>query len=252
MPSTFEEDGSPSSRQHLACLTINDLVAVDAGSLAMAANDRLRESLRDIVLTHAHLDHIAGLPLFVDDLFATLEEPIRVHALPEVIAVLERDVFNWSVFPRFSELSIGQSPAVLYHSVSFDEVFQIRDLTFKMLPADHKVPSAGISVSDGESSVVVSGDTASLTGLSDHVSTNSQLKAVLVECAFPNELSEIAKNSHHMTPAILEKEVRALGVKCPVFVINIKPNYRARVVAELAELGIEQLEVMSVGKPYFW
>src|ERR1043165_2965509 len=70
LPSTFEPDGSASSRQHLSCLVINDRIAVDAGSLAMAATDAHRQNLRDVVLTHAHLDHIAGLRLFVDDLFA--------------------------------------------------------------------------------------------------------------------------------------------------------------------------------------
>src|SRR3954449_4883756 len=107
LPSSFEKDGSPSERQHLSCLVINDTVAVDAGSLAMAATNEVRSKLRDVVLTHAHLDHIAGLPLYVDDLFASLETPITVHALWEVIEILERDVFNWSVFPRFSEIHIS-------------------------------------------------------------------------------------------------------------------------------------------------
>src|SRR3712207_8672222 len=49
-------------------------------------------------------DHIAGLPLFIDDSFAGLEEPIRVYATREVIEILERDIFNWDVYPNFSEL----------------------------------------------------------------------------------------------------------------------------------------------------
>src|SRR5512144_2387695 len=117
LPSSFEDDGSPSARQHLACLVVNDLVAVDAGSLAMAANDEIRRQLRDVVLTHAHLDHIAGLPLYIDDLFASLDKPIKVHALKEVIEILERDVFNWSVFPRFSELHSAAGPPLVYDPV---------------------------------------------------------------------------------------------------------------------------------------
>ena len=72
LPSTFDESGKASSRQHLPCFVIDDVVAIDAGSLAMACTDQQRANIRDIVLSHAHLDHIAGLPLFIDDLYSVL------------------------------------------------------------------------------------------------------------------------------------------------------------------------------------
>jgi len=252
LPSSFEEDGSPSARQHLACLVINDRLAIDAGSLAMAATDDIRRQLRDIVLTHAHLDHIAGLPLFVDDLFASLDRPIMVHALKDVIEVLERDVFNWSVFPRFSELSTASGPAIEYKAVQYGNNFEAAGLDCTLFRTDHKVPSAGVIVSDGESTVVITGDTATLDTLSEAVSDIEDLRAILVECAFPNELADIARNSHHMTPAVLDEQLTKLRPACPVFVINIKPRYRDEVVQQLDELKIKGLEVMSVGKPYFW
>jgi len=252
LPSSFEEDGSPSARQHLACLVINDRLAIDAGSLAMAATDKIRLELRDVVLTHAHLDHIAGLPLFVDDLFASLDRPIVVYALKEVIEVLERDVFNWSVFPRFSELSIASGAAIEYKAVQYGNNFEAAGLNCKLFRTDHKVPAAGVIVSDGESTVVISGDTATLDTLSEAVSDIEDLRAILVECAFPNELADIARNSHHMTPEVLYEQLAKLRPTCPVFVINIKPRYRDEVVRQLDELKIKGLEVMSVGKPYFW
>ena len=242
----------PSPRQHLSCLVIDDRVAIDAGSLAMAATDEVRRQLRDVVVTHAHLDHIAGLPLYVDDLFASLDRPITVHALNEVIQVLERDVFNWSVFPRFSELNSPAGPAIQYHPVELGNEFEISSLNFSLFWADHKVPSAGVMISDGKSTVAVTGDTASLSGLRDAISDVQGLRSILVECAFPNSLSTIARNSHHMTPAILADELGSHNLPCPVFVINIKPRYRDEVVTELEKLKISNLEIMSVGKDYFW
>jgi cAMP phosphodiesterase len=252
LPSSFEEDGSPSARQHLACLVVDGRVAIDAGSLAMAATDDIRRELRDVVLTHAHLDHIAGLPLYVDDLFASLDKPITVHALDDVIEVLERDVFNWAVFPRFSELKTPIGPAIRYNHVEYGKRFEISSLNFQLFPADHKVPSAGVIVGDGKSTVAISGDTASLAGLQAAVANVGNLRSILVECAFPNELTEIARNSHHMTPAVLGHELSKLKRDCPVFVINIKPRYRDQVVTELAELKIDNLKVMSVGETYLW
>lgn len=252
LPSSFESDGSPSARQHLACLVVNDVVAVDAGSLAMAATEEMRRSLRDVVLTHAHLDHVAGLPLFIDDLFATLEHPITVHALKEVIDVLERDIFNWSVFPRFSELDAGHGSPIRYSPIEPAADFRVADLTFRAFAADHKVPSAGYLISDGNGSVAVSGDSASLGSLISSVNGRSDMRAILVECAFPNELAMIAKSSYHMTPSVLADQLNALSVDCPVFVINIKPTYREKVIAELQEFRLPRLEVMQVGRSYFW
>jgi len=252
LPSSFEEDGSPSARQHLACLIINDRVAVDAGSLAMAATDDIRRSVRDIVLTHAHLDHIAGLPLFIDDLFATLDEPVRVHALQDVIEVLERDIFNWSVFPKFSEIDAAFGPPIVYRPISFGCEFQAANLSFRAFGSDHKVPSAGYIVSDGKSSVAISGDSASLEQLTIAAENQKDLTAVLVECAFPDEFETIARNSHHMTPAILGEQLKKLDDRCPVFVINIKPNYRQQVVEQISALQIKGIEIMNVGEDYFW
>jgi cAMP phosphodiesterase len=251
LPSTFEEDGSASPRQHLSCLVINGSVAIDAGSLAMAANEDLRRSLRDVVLTHAHLDHIAGLPLFIDDLFAGLDRPVTVYAIQEVIDVLERDIFNWSVFPRFSELRTNETPALRYHPIRIGREFRINDLSFVAFGTDHKVPSTGFVVSDAGSAIAITGDTASLDALSATV-RGPDLRAILIECAFPNELSAIAETSHHLTPAALGRQLSQLRPACPVFVINIKPNYRSEVVRQLAELKIDSLEIMIVGRDYFW
>src|SRR6478672_5501039 len=110
LPSTIDENGKASARQHLMSIIIDDCVAIDAGSLAFSCSEQQRRDVRDIVLTHTHLDHIAGLPLYIDDLFASLTEPIRVHATAEMIEILERDIFNWQVYPRFSELSNDHGP----------------------------------------------------------------------------------------------------------------------------------------------
>ena len=115
LPSSIDGDGRASDRQHLLCIVIDDQVAIDAGSLAFSCTELQRRQVRDIVLTHTHLDHIAGLPMFVDDLFSSLERPICVHATREMIDILEKHVFNWAVYPRFSELTNAKGKVLEYH-----------------------------------------------------------------------------------------------------------------------------------------
>jgi hypothetical protein len=74
----------------------------------------------------------------------------------------------------------------------------------------------------------------------------------LVECAFPNDLQELAEVSHHLTPNALRTELQRLQVECPVYVINMKPMYREKIIAELSGPGFERVKVLEVGKVYDW
>src|SRR5688572_28120600 len=137
LPSTFDEQGVVSPRQHLSCFIIDDCVAIDAGSLAMSTTAEQKNKIRDIILTHAHLDHIAGLPLFIDELFAFLKEPGCGYATVEVVEVLERDVFNWSVYPRFSELKNSNGSVLQYFPFEIDVEFNVRHLRVKGVEVNH-------------------------------------------------------------------------------------------------------------------
>jgi len=253
LPSSFEKDGSASARQHLTCFLIDDVVAIDAGSLAMAITDDERPLIQDIVLTHAHLDHVAGLPLFIDDQFSSLEHPIRIHATNEVIDVLERDIFNWSVYPRFSELKNSHGAVVDYRPFEQGTEFSVAHLNIRSIAVNHRVPCSGFVVSDGLSTVAITGDTAGMDTFWESLGNSPRLDALLIECAFPNELEELARTSHHLTPRQMGRELKkSKQHDCPIFAINIKPAYRKEVVKQIGELGIDRLEVLEVGRTYEW
>ncbi len=250
LPSTFDENGRASARQHLACFIVDDLIAFDAGSLAISTSAKQKKKIRDVVISHAHLDHIAGLPLYVDDLFATIKRPIQIYATPEVIEILERDIFNWSVYPRFSELRNDYGVVMEYRPFDTEKDFAVKHLKVKAIGVNHKVPSVGFIVSDGKSTFALTNDTAEMNRFWEVVNEVKHLSAVLVECAFPNELDSLASNSHHLTPKVLKKELAKLKQNCPIYVVNIKPMYVEQVSRQINELNIENLQLLKVGKIY--
>lgn len=234
-------------------MVVDDSVAFDAGSLAMACTEDQRAAIRDIVISHAHLDHIAGLPLFIDDLFATLTEPIRVHAAASVIDVLETHVFNWSVYPRFSELENDFGPVLRYVPFEPGKCFNVGRYRVTPIEVNHRVPSCGFVVSDGESTVAATGDTAPTSVFWDRVNAAERIDAVLVECAFPNELAELAETSHHLTPSGLGREIVKLKRDdCRIYVANIKPVYRDKTVAQIETLSDGRIEILEIGRVYEW
>lgn len=251
LPSTFDENGRASARQHLTCFVIDDVVAFDAGSLAMAASERQREQIRDVILTHAHLDHIAGLPLFVDDLFATLTSPIVIHSSPEVIEIIERDIFNWDVYPNFSELENDHGKVLEYRTFQPGSAFGVQHLRVTPLAVNHKVPTNGFIIDDGKSMIALTGDTAETSGFWPSAGSAGRLSAIFIECAFPNEMADLAAISHHLTPKTLVKEIEKFPADDrPIYLINLKPMYREIIEKEVAELGIPGLAVLEVGKVY--
>ncbi len=252
LPSTFDDNGCASARQHLACFVVDDLIAFDAGSLGMSANSVQKSKIRDVVISHAHLDHIAGLPLYIDDLFATIKRPINIYATGEVIEILERDIFNWSIYPRFSELTNDYGIILKYCPFVVEEVFKVKHLTVKPVGVNHKVPSVGFIVSDQITTFALTNDTSEINRFWEVVNEEKNLSAIMVECAFPDELEGLACNSHHLTPAKLKTELAKLKQNCPIFVVNIKPMYFEQVCRQIKELNIANLEILEVGRVYEW
>lgn len=253
LPSSFDAQGHASPEQRLTTFLIDDCVAIDAGSIAMNLNDAQRSSIRDIVITHPHIDHVACLPIFIDDLFATLEEPVRVHATAEVIELLERDIFNWTVYPRFSQLSNDFCHVMEYVPFRTGEEFQIKHLRINAESVNHFVPCVGLVVSDARVTVAFTSDTAETEGFWEMLNRAPQLDALFIEASFPDEFEKLASASGHLTPATLSRELHKLAQVPPdILVVHLKPSYRQRVIAELEALNIDGLSVMTPGKLYEW
>jgi cAMP phosphodiesterase len=253
LPSTFDSQGQATSDQRLTCFLIDECVAVDAGSIALALTAEQRAQVRDIIVTHPHMDHIASLPIFIDDLFETLTSPVRIYATPEVIDLLERDIFNWNVYPRFSEIKNEYGPVMEYIPIPTGEAFRIAHLTVIAVPVNHIVPTVGLVVADGKSIVAFSSDTAETDAFWDQINRGPRLDALLVETSFPDSMAKLAEVSRHFTPASLERDLRKLNYNgLEILAVHIKPAYRQLVIDELKALNIPRLGVMEPGKTYTW
>lgn len=253
LPSTFDAQGHANLEQRLTCFLIDDCVAIDAGSIAIALNVEQRATVRDIIVTHPHMDHIASLPIFIDDLYPTLKEPMRIHATPEVIDLLERDVFNWNVYPRFSDLKNEFGPVMEYVPIPLDDEFSVAHLRVKAVPVNHIVPTIGLVITDGKSSLAFSSDTAETDAFWEVVNKTKQLDALFIEASFPNEMAQLAEVSRHFTPSSLNKELEKLNHNgMDILAVHLKPTHRETIVEQLAALKIPKLKVMNPGEVYTW
>ena len=253
IPSTIDGDGRATSEQRLTSYVIDDRVAVDGGSLALGLTERQRQQVRDVIITHPHMDHVATLPIFIDDLFALLREPVRVHTTQEIADLLERDVFNWTVYPRFSGLRNEFGPVMQYVTFRPGEEFEVAHLKVQAVPVNHIVPTVGLVATDGRTTIAFSSDTTTTDEFWRVVNETPEVSAVLIEAAFPNALRKLADVSGHLTPEGLAAELAKVTHKdLDVLAVHLKPTYRAALVEELKALGIPRLSVMEAGRRYEW
>ena len=253
LPSSFDSQGRASAEQRLTCFLIDDRVTIDAGSIAIALTGNQRHAVRDIIITHPHLDHIASLPLFVDDLFSELEEPIRVYATQEVIDLLNRDVFNGNLYPPFHEMENKYGQVMRYVPFRVGEEFRVAHLHVTAVPVNHIVPTVGLLVSDGHSTVAFSSDTARTEAFWEMVNRAPRIDALFIEASFPNSMGALAEASRHLTPATLSEELRKFSHNgTEILTVHLKASYREKVIEELAALRVPRLSVMEPGRVYQW
>ena len=251
LPSSYDVEGHVLPVQRLTSYVLDNLLAVDAGSLALGLSEFQRQHLRDIVVTHAHIDHVATLPILIDELFCSLKEPIRIHATGEVVELLERDIFNGMSYPRFSKLCNNFGPVMRYCPLPLGKPLSIAHLTITAVAVNHPVPTVGLSVADQHSTLVFGSDSAETDDIWALANQSPNLKAVLVEASYPNELEALAQRSGHLTPALLKAELKKLHTKdVQILAVGLKPSYRETIMEELSMLGDARISVMDPGKEY--
>jgi cAMP phosphodiesterase len=76
------------------------------------------------------------------------------------------------------------------------------------------------------------------------------LKAVIVETSFPNELQDLANVSGHLTPQTLDTELRKLKRDVPVYLYGAKPRHLTRIRAQVRALKRRRIAFLVQGKTY--
>lgn len=90
----------PNERRQTACLLLPELgIAFDAGTAAFRIAPRARTDHLDVFLTHAHLDHVAGLTFLLVPSITGQFQRITLHAAPAALAAVRDHLFHPALFP---------------------------------------------------------------------------------------------------------------------------------------------------------
>jgi ribonuclease BN (tRNA processing enzyme) len=247
VPSSVSE---PGIQQFLTSYLVNDTLAVDAGSIGFFADPSTQARVRHLLISHYHIDHIASLPILLDNISQLNDAPVTIHCSQEVHDCLRRDMFNYRFWPDFFALSAGSMPFVRYEPLESGQTVTLEGIRITAIAVNHVVPTLGFILESESAAVVIASDTGPTEAIWARANQVANLSAVFLEAAFPNELTELADLSKHLTSEGFAREAKKVKAGTRLLAVHLKPRFQAQIRAELKALALPNVEVTEPGRVY--
>src|ERR1035437_4339520 len=188
-----------------------------------------------VFITHSHLDHIAALPLMIDSISDMRNKPITVYATDVTLEIIRKHIFNWAIWPDFSEISVRGVAVMQYQAIRVGQKIRFGKCTITAIPAEHRVPAVGYHLDSGAGSLVFTGDTTSNDVAWPVINKIANLNYLIIETAFSNQEQRLAITSKHLCPSMLGDELAKLTREAKIYISHLKPGQIELIMGEIEE-----------------
>lgn len=226
-------DESNLSAYMLTAQGTNNYICLDAGTLHygiqkavdnkvfnVPADRVLKQYIKGYFISHAHLDHIAGLIINSPE-----DSTKNIYGLQSTLETLKTHYFTWQSWANFADQ--GEAPALKKYryqplTPGTETGIENTGLKVQAFPLSHSnLTSTAFLVHSNDSYVLYLGDTGAdeiekstnfknLWQAIAPLIKNKQLKAILIEVSFPNEQPDKTLFGH-LTPHWLMVELDQLA-----------------------------------------
>lgn len=272
-------DESNLSAYLVAANGTNNYICLDAGTinagLQKAAKNKLfternaeiiqKKYIKGYFVSHAHLDHVAGLILNSPNDIAK-----NIYGIPSVIDIFKNYHFSWKAWANFA--NEGDKPQLnkytynyLIPGKAFDVAGTELNITPYLLSHVNPYESTAFLIKNKTGSILYLGDTGpdsiegatKLKELWEAVATkvlSEELKAIFIEVSFNNAMPDKSLFGH-LTPRLLMQELAVLDSlsdgklkKVKIFITHIKPCENCEVIIK-EEIKKENVLGLSIHYP---
>lgn len=231
-----------SKNTRLVSFLIDEVLAVDAGSLVSELTFAEQAKIKAILLSHGHYDHIRAVPAFA---FNNSDQTTKVIATPKTLEILSSHLIDGVVYPEFaSEVSFLQKatiqlvPAEPFHRQT------IEGYEVMAVPVRHPLDGVGFEITSIDGKVLFyTGDTGpGLSSVWGHISP----QLIITEVTWPNSLANTANDAEHLCPEMLKEELiefrKLKGYLPKVVAIHLSPQHELEIEREIRGVA-KSLEV---------
>ncbi|HEY8934613.1 MAG TPA: 3',5'-cyclic-nucleotide phosphodiesterase [Cyclobacteriaceae bacterium] len=236
-------------------------VAIKNGVFKGFPEDIIKTNIKGYLISHAHLDHVAGLVINSPD-----DSPKNIYGLSSCLDILKEKYFTWKNWANFT--NEGEKPQLnKYHYVTLEPgtetPLENTTMTVKAYPLSHVNPyeSTAFLIGHNDSYLLYLGDTGAdeieksdrLKELWKEVSPLVQankLRAIFIEVSFSNDQKE-DKLFGHLTPNLLMKEMKLLNNLSDLKNVSIVVTHRkpsgdreAKIKKQLEDLNALKLKLV--------
>lgn len=219
-------------------LLIGEHTLIDAGTGVAALTLEQLAKINRIFFTHSHMDHIAIAPMIVDSTSDMRNEPLALMALEETITSIRKHIYNWEIWPDFSEIKINDYPLQSYHTLKVGQTFDLPMGQIIVGPADHQVPACSYLVVGAEHKLFFSGDTTISPAIVEFLHANAPIEHIIFECAFGRRERKLAQMSKHLNSDLVCDFIETVNLPANYYITHLKPNQRDVIMDEILERNI--------------
>jgi len=226
-----------SKNTRLVSFLIDDVLAVDAGSLVSELTFPEQRKIKAILLSHGHYDHIRAVPAFA---FNNSDRTTKVIATPKTLEILSSHLIDGVVYPQFtSEASFLQKATIKLVPLEPFKRQNIEGYEVMAVPVRHPLDGVGFEITSGDGKTLFyTGDTG--PGLSS-IWGNISPQLIIADVTWPNSLANAAKDAGHLCPQMLKEELielrRVNGHLPKVAVIHMSPQHEPAIEREVREIA---------------
>lgn len=233
----------------LVSIVIDEILAVDAGSLTSGLTFDEQMNIKAILLSHGHYDHIRSIPAFA---FNNSQRCTKIFSTRQTLQILSSHLIDGIIYPDFtSDTSfLGRETLQLIHMEPYDKQL-IQDYEVMAIPVRHPLDAVGFEIisPDGKS-IFYTGDTGpGLSYVWEHISP----KLIITDLTFPNRLEKMAIDAGHLCPEMLKGELeefyRIKRFTPDVIALHLNPQFEVEITEEIKEVANRlSLKIRIVGE----
>ena len=228
--------GGLANRAETTAFLVDDFLLLDGGTGAATLAKSELDRVEYLLLTHAHLDHVAGIALLIASFDESRVAPLKIVAPKAVLETLKTHIFNWQIWPDFSQIPSVDNPFIEY--LEIESHLEFAGLKVEAIPLTHTVPSFAYRIERDESAFCFCGDTGPTQEL--WLRLNSKpVNHLFIELSYTDAEHTLASVSGHHTVSTLIADLNELKQPCSVQLMHMKPGQEDKIKREFEQRRAE-------------